>query len=38
MLPLITYNSNINIEKLAKQVLKNEPKILKKYPNKTIDF
>ena len=29
MLPLITYDSNLNIEKLAKQVLKNEPKILK---------
>ena len=38
MLPFITYDSNLNIEKLAKQVLKNEPKILKKYPNKSFNL
>ena len=29
--------SNINVNKLAKQVLKNEPKIIKRYPPTALD-
>ena len=35
---VIEIPTNINIKKLSKQVLKNEPKVIKKHPAKTIDF
>ena len=31
-------STNINVEKFAKKILKNEPKIIKKYPAKTINL
>ena len=37
MLKVILMPSNINVNKLAKQVLKNEPKIIKRYPPTALD-
>ena len=38
MRSLIEIKTDINLKKLAKQILKNEPKIIKKYPAKTINL
>ena len=37
MSKILTIPTDINVEKLAKKILKNEPKIIKKYPAKGID-
>ena len=38
MYKILTIPTDINVEKLAKKILKNEPKIIKKYPAKGIDL
>ncbi len=38
MTKVICVSTNINVEKLAKKILKNEPRIIKKYPAKGIDL
>ena len=37
MYKIFTISTDINVKKLAKKILKNEPKIIKKYPGKGID-
>ena len=37
MYKIFTISTDINVKKLAKKILKNEPKIIKKYPAKGID-
>ena len=37
MYKIFTISTDINVKKLAKKILKNEPKIIKKYPGKSID-
>ena len=37
MYKILTISTDINVKKLAKKILKNEPKIIKKYPGKGID-
>ena len=38
MTKVICVPTDINVDKLAKKILNNEPKIIKKYPAKSIDF
>ena len=38
MSKILTIPTDINVEKLAKKILKNEPRIIKKYPAKGIDL
>ena len=38
MYKIFTISTDINVKKLAKKILKNEPRIIKKYPSKSIDL